>query len=155
MKSLLTTASCVMLLLCSFFSQAQDKPIPINEPDYNKPKLFSDLPSRMNLNVSNLETLFRFSAGETVSVQVTPDLLLQGIVASTSDASSPGFKSVVIRSTNRQGAIFTFTRRTGKEGASIYIGRLMSKANGDAYEIAHENGSYFLQKKNLYDLISE
>jgi hypothetical protein len=31
----------------------------------------------------------------------------------------------------------------------------MSFKHGDAYEVTYENGSYYLVKKNLYDLVEE
>lgn len=155
MKTVKSIAVCVLLSLSAYTSQAQEHKIPLNEPDYGKPKLFSDLPQKMIMDVSGMEPLFRYPVGTMVSVQATPDLLLQGVVVSTSDASNASMKSVVIRVTNRPGAIFTYTRTTRAEGGVAYIGRMMSRNNGDAYEVAMENGTYILQKKNLYDLISE
>jgi len=155
MKTVKSGAFCVLLSLSAYFTSAQEHKIPVNEPDYSKPKLFSDLPQKMALNVLGLEPLFKLSVGNTVSIQLTNDLLLQGVVVSTSDVHNASARSVVIRSTNRQGAVFTFTKTNRSDGSISYIGRMMSRQNSDAYEIAMENGSYVLQKKNLYDIISE
>jgi len=155
MKTVITAACCVLLSLTALTSFSQEKKIPINEPDYGKPRLFSDLPQKMTMDVVSLEPLFRFTVGNSVSVQLTSEFVLQGVVVSTSDINDASVKSVVVRSTNRQGAIFTFTKTTRTDGSFAYIGRMMSRNNGDAYEMALENGTYILQKKNLYDLISE
>jgi hypothetical protein len=155
MKTVITAASCVLLSLTALTSFSQEKKIPINEPDYGKPRLFSDLPQKMSMDVVSLEPLFRLTVGNSVSVQLTNEFILQGVVVSTSDINDAALKSVVVRSTNRQGAIFTFTKTTRPDGSFAYIGRMMSRNNGDAYEMALENGTYVLQKKNLYDLISE
>jgi hypothetical protein len=153
MKRIKTYALSV-LLLCSFMSRAQDeKSVPVNEPDYNKPKIFDDLPQRMALQATDLEALFRFKTGESVNLTVTKGFILQGTVASTSDAN--GVKSVVIRSAQRSGATFTFTRVSDTDGSFKYIGRMLSRSNGDALELVHEKGQYTLVKKGLYDLISE
>src|SRR5215211_7182757 len=153
MKRFKTGAICVPLFLCCLFSRAQNQKTPFNEPDYNKPKLFADLPAKMNLKVSETETLFKFSVGATVSIELTDHFLFKGTIVSRADEAS--VKTVVIRSTNRPGASFTFTRTTNADKSFTYLGRIISRNNGDAFEIAQENGQYVLQKKNLYDLISE
>lgn len=155
MKKLITKTLGVLLCLCSLHSIAQDQKVPLNETDYNKPKLFNDLPQKMNLRVTELENLFQYQVGSPVNVRITDNFLFEGVVVSTSDAKDISVKTVVIRSTNREGASFTFTRTTSKEGGNTYLGRIISRNNGDAFEILPENGTYVLQKKNLYDLISE
>ena len=71
MKKLKNCVSLALLLLCSAFVYAQDQIAPINEPDLKKPKLFSDLPQKMDLKVSDIESLFRYKVGASVSLQVT------------------------------------------------------------------------------------
>jgi hypothetical protein len=43
MKNLRTTLIGVCITLSSFAATAQNNTVPINEPDYNKPKLFQHL----------------------------------------------------------------------------------------------------------------
>ena len=154
MKNFISYAFSALLLFSCLFSQAQDKKIPVNDPDYNKPKLFADLPQKMNLQITQLANLFDFAVGSSVNVQVTENLLILGTVVSKSDEKDISIKTVVIRSTNKQGAILTFSKTINNEEVS-YRGRIMSRDNGDAFDIIQEKGQYFLQKKNLYDIISE
>ena len=152
MKKLKAIAIGALLTICL---QSQAQKIPLNEPDYNKAKLFNDLPGKMNLKVSEMETLFSFSPGSSIRIQATENFLFEGVIISRSDAGDTSVRTVVIRSTNRPGASFTFTRITNADGSIAYRGRIISRNNGDAFEIIQEKGLYVLQKKNLYDLISE
>ena len=153
MKKLKNCVSLALLLLCSAFVYAQDQIAPINEPDLKKPKLFSDLPQKMDLKVSNIESLFRYKVGASVSLQVTNEFLLEGTVVSKSHDAQ--VESVVVRSTNRPGALFTYTKTVTKEYGERYVGRMVSRYSGDAFEIIKENGQYVLIKKDYYDMINE
>jgi len=155
MKKLSVTALGLLLLFCLNKASAQDHTIPLNEPDYNKPKLFADLPQRMNLKTAGIEGLFNTALGAQVSYRMADNFLWEGTVVSRSDASDARIRSIVIRSTNRPGATFTFTRTQQSDGTFSYIGRIMSRNNGDAFEIELDGGQYVLAKKNLYDLLSE
>ena len=155
MTKLNASAVGVLLFMCSLSSFAQEHKLPVNEPDYSKPQLFADLPQKMNLKITAMDNLFQLAVGAVISVQVSDAFTFEGTVVSKSDAQDANVKSIVIRSSNRQGATFTITRTTDAGGSTSYIGRIMSTKNSDAYEIAMEKGQYVLQKRNLYDLISE
>lgn len=163
MKSLTIGALCVLLSLCTFRSHAQqpttqnqNAAAPVfNEPDYNKPKLFADLPDKMNLQTSELESLFSLDVSKPVNIFVAPGFNFHGVVVSKSNASNQFSQSVVVKSTNRQGAILTFTRNRNEDGSYYYLGRILSLKHGDAFEITQEEGATVLVKKNLYDLINE
>jgi hypothetical protein len=155
MKKLKASAIGVLLTACCMYAGAQEQKIPLNEPDHNKPKLFNNLPQKMNLKLSEVESVFNYAIGAAVNLQVTDKLLFQGTVVSKSDAKDASVKSIVIRSASLQGATFTFTKTKNTDGSFNYIGRIMSRNNGDAYEIKSENGQYILEKKNLYEMIAE
>jgi len=154
MKKLKAILAGAFLTLCASISAAQEKTT-FNETDYNKPKLFADLPQKMNLKVSELQNLFKLSVGTSVNVQAADNFIFQGTIVSKSDEKDASVKSIVIKSSNRQGAAFTFTRITNTDGTYKYAGRVLSFSNGDAYEVVEEKGQYYLQKKNLHDLIAE
>jgi hypothetical protein len=153
MKQLKNCVSLALLLLCSAFVFAQDQIVQLNEPDLKKPKQFSDLPQKMDLKVSNMESLFRHKVGTVVSVNVTNEFLLEGTVVSKSQDAQ--VESVVIRSTNRPGALFTYTKTVTKEQGERYVGRMVSRYSGDAFEIIKEKGQYVLIKKDYYEMINE
>lgn len=143
---------CMLCQLCSF-AQINHYKVPINEPDYNKPKLFADLPDRVEFNPENLSNLFALPVGQSVNVPIGTGFNFSGKVVSRSD--DPKSLSVVIRSTNRLGARLVFTKVTDTGNTVKYIGRMFSLQHGDSYEIVSENNQYYFKKKGLYDLISE
>jgi hypothetical protein len=153
MKKLKASALGVLLTVCYLHSEAQEHKIPLNEPDHNKPKIFNHLPQKMNLKLSEVESVLNYAVGDAIKVKVTDNLLFQGTVVSKSEDAT--VKSIVVKSAQLQGATFTFSKTTKEDGSFNYVGRIMSRNNGDAYEIKAENGQYILQKKNLYELIAE
>jgi len=154
MKTLQTGVICMLLLLCASTATAQRK-IPLNEPDHNKPHLFSDLPQKMPLRLQDMENLFRLKVGATVNTFLTDHFHFVGTVVSKSDPEQNGYSTVVIRATNRQGAFLTFTKTLGSDGVWKYRGRMISPKNGDALEITQENNQYVFHKKTYYDLVNE
>ena len=152
MKNLSTAVLSVCITLCSLCASAQ-KDVPINEPDYNKPRLFADLPDRINFNPANLTNLFQLQVGQTANIPLTGNFTLTGTVVST--ANNDNATSVVIKATNRPGARLTFTRVITDQKIVKYIGRIISLQHGDVYEIVSENNQYYFQKKGLYDLVNE
>jgi hypothetical protein len=145
---------CMLCNLCSS-GQVSNVPIkvPLNEPDYNKPKLFADLPDRVNFNPGNLSNLFDLQVGQSANIPVSPGVNFSGQVVSKSDDLKSA--SVVVRLTNRLGARFVFTKITDSDNTIKYIGRIISLQHGDSYEIVSENNQYYFKKQGLYDLIAE
>ncbi len=157
MKNLKTVSLSVLLsiLFLNASAQGNSNPPVVREPDYNQPKLFADAPDKFSVDLSALQALLEVPVGQSVNVPLTGTFRMIGTVVSKSDPADPSVKSVVIRSTNRQGATMTFTRVTKEDGSFSYLGRILSYKNSDAYEFAIENGSYVLVKKHLYDLFNE
>src|SRR3982750_3891045 len=99
MKNLKAIATGALLAICCLHCGAQEKKIPINEPDYHKPRLFTDLPQRMNLDVASTESILNSKAGANVSIRLSDKFVFEGIVVSHSDGDSTVL-SIVVRSTN-------------------------------------------------------
>jgi hypothetical protein len=154
MKTLKAIVIGALFSLSYFYSGAQGK-IPINEPDYNKPKLFDDQPQKMNIAISDIEPLLDLSVGTPVLAKLTKSFPFKGTIVSKSGDATSSVKSVVIKSVTRQGAVLTLTKITNGDGSYIYKGRIISNNSIDAYEIVNENGQYFLQKKNYYEMVRE
>lgn len=136
-------------------ASAQDKRAPLNEPNYSKVKIFADVPDKMSLRTTGIESLLDLSVGASVNTTIANGFSVTGTVVSKSPASSVNVKTVVIKCINRPGAAFTFTRITDADGSFRYSGRLFSKAGGDALEIVKEGKSYSLRKKGIYEIVNE
>lgn len=156
MKNLTFVVMAVLATFCSLPSQAQKiqaKSVSVNEPDYNKPKLFADLPDRIDFNPTTFANLFDKQIGESVTIPVSETFSFSGQVVSKSD--DPKSTSIVVRSTNRLGARLIFTKVTGDNNLINYIGRIISLKHGDSFEIVSENNQYYFKKKGIYDLMTE
>jgi hypothetical protein len=154
MKNLKIHAFCVLLLISTYCSAQNQNKIPITEPNYNKPRLFNALPARLPLNTGQVNAVINEKEGGSVDMNLADQLIIKGTVISISDKKSSDIKTVVIKSSNLPGCFLTLTA-FNKGGETIYTGRILSREYGDAYEIQEQNGNYYLQKINLYDLLSE
>lgn len=155
MRNLKNGIVCLAFLLCYHFSGAQTVPL-VTEPDYNKPKLFADLPDRIAVSVTDLESLLTRPVGNAVAVQLgSASFYLQGTVVSAASKYNGTITSVVIRAVNRGGAQFSFTRTNGENGTVSYAGRIISLQHGDCYQLVNDNGQYYLLKKKLHEMFNE
>ena len=157
MKFLKTSALGVLLSVCMLQVAAQQdtKKLPISQYDYNKPKLFKDLPDRINVPLKNFDNVFDVEVGKSVDLPFASNFQFTGTVVSKAEDVASNVKSIVIKSTNKVGATLALSRMINPDNTITYRGRIMSFKHGDAYEIANENGSYYLVKKGLYDLYEE
>jgi hypothetical protein len=157
MKFLKTSALGVLLSVCMLQVEAQQdtKKLPISQYDFNKPKLFKDLPDRINVPLKNFDNVFDFEVGKSVDLPFASNFQFSGTVVSKAEDVASNVKSIVIKSTNKVGATLALSRMINPDNTITYRGRIMSFKHGDAYEIANENGSYYLVKKGLYDLYEE
>ncbi len=142
-----------LILFCSAVS-AQNS-IPVNEPDQNKPRLFTDLPDKIPVDISTLQTLVNTETGKAANLRLTTNgsISFTGQVVSRADDNR--IHSVVIRSGNFNGATLTLSSSAQPNGAVKFTGRIISMQHGDVYELQYQNNQYILIKKNFYDLINE
>ena len=158
MKNTSTLVLCTIFSCITILTQAQEKPIPINEPDYNKPKLFQNLPERIPVDASTLESLLSSDLNRAASINLA-GAQFEGNVASKTAPSvndvTPTNTTVIIKLTNYPGANFTVNKIINADGSISYTGRIVSFQHGDLFELQNQKGSWFLVKKNYYDLINE
>ena len=102
-----------------------------------------------------LEAVLDLPEGKAISVPLAKGARFHGTVVSKSNAYDPNVKSIVIKSTNRDGAAFTFARLRNEDGSFSYQGRILSRKHSDAFEIQLEDGQYVLTKTPLLDLLTE
>jgi hypothetical protein len=155
MKMQRTAALIALLTACYLQLPAQVKAPPINEPNYNKAKVFGDIPDKADINLTNLEGLLKFPVGESVNTLVANGFRFVGTVTSKSNPADRSVKSIVIKSTTRQHATLTFSKITNQDGSVRYTGRILSRDAGDALEIVKDGDRYVILKKGFYDMINE
>ncbi len=157
MKNLRLAGIGLSLLLMCAVASAQEKPVPLNEPDYNKPLLFTDLPDKIPVEASYLKSLLNNEEGKDVQVRLAGKQkteFFNGRVVSVATRNSKN-SSVVLRSANYNGASLTVTEVVNPDGSTAFIGRIISFQHGDLFELQSENGQYYFIKRKFYDLINE
>lgn len=159
MKNLRTVAVWLCLVLGGSSVSAQHSDhAPLNQPDLNKPRLFSNLPDRIPVSTEYINSLFDAPTGKSVTLQSAVDptgARFEGIVVSTASKYNETLKSVVVRATNFNGANLTVSKFLDENGAINYSGRIVSRQHGDAFVLKTEDGQLFLVKKDYYSLINE
>ena len=157
MKNLCTLAMGISLMLFSFCVTAQTNPDLINQPDRNKPKLFQELPEKIVVDLPALTGLLNRPVGATISVNLAKEgnFMLEGQVVSSATKYENTIQSVVIRSSNFNGAKLTFSRGINADRSQAFTGRIMSLQHGDLYELKFADKQYFLLKRKLHDLVNE
>jgi hypothetical protein len=157
MKSLYTTASFICIIFFSLTASAQEQKVQVNQPDLNKPKLFASLPDKIVVSNENLTNLFTSSIGRSVNVDIAGSQLpgFEGEVISTTSKYENSIQSMVIRSTNYNGARLTISKITNADGTVTYSGRIISLQHDDVYELQKEAAGFVLVKRKLNDLLNE
>ena len=158
MKSTSTLVLCAIFSCITILTQAQEKPIPVNEPNYNKPKLFQNLPERIPVDASTLESLFSSELNRVASINLA-GAQFEGNIASKTAPSvndvNQSSSTVIIKLSNYPGANFTINKISNTDGSTSYTGRIISFQHGDLFELQNQKGNWVLIKKNYYDLINE
>ena len=154
MKNLRTVAFCLSLSLYSLASSAQQKDIPLNEPDQKKPELFKQTPDKVSVDALQIASLLIMPVGEPVILDF-PSFHFEGNVVSTVSKYSNSMQSVVIRSTNFVGATLTVTKVTDQTGNISYTGRIISMQHGDLYELKQSGNGLALVKNKFNNLVVE
>ncbi len=159
MKNLRTVAALICIAFCGISASAQNPDhAPLNQPDPNKPKLFSNLPDQIPVSIDYLNTFFDSPSGKAISLVTGTDrnsLSFEGRVISSESKYNDALKSVVVRSTNFNGATFTVSKYTDETGTVTYSGRIISMQHGDAYELKTVDGNLILVKRKFHSLINE
>lgn len=157
MKNLRTPVLCLCAMLFSLCSFAQNEKDPINEPDYKKPKLFSNLPDKIPVSIDKINDLLGTPLGHVASLKLAESSAIQfdGEVISKTSKYENSIQSIIIRSTNFNDARFTISKITKADGSVSYTGRIISFQHGDLYELQNQGGQFVLVKRKFYDMVNE
>jgi hypothetical protein len=116
--------------------------------------LFTNLPSRLAVRLSDCESLLNLPVGAVVQSTIADGLTWTGRVVSKSKDGQP-YQTIVIRSTDRQGASFSLTKTQDETGVVRFRGRIVSLGHGDAFNLVLQEGRYYLIKQNLDEVVTE
>jgi hypothetical protein len=157
MKNLFATVLCVCIAVCSLSSAAQTPKV--NEPDYNKPRAFDNLPAVIPVSIDNLNSLINSKPGVSINSIFSSDVTtasFEGNVVAAVSKYDDKVQTVVIKSTNYTGATLYISKVMKDDGTIKYNGRLMTDfQHGDLFVLQQKDGAFALVKKNFYDVINE
>lgn len=158
MKPLKLSGISLLFMFYSVSVSAQQN-VPLNEPDYNKPSLFSNLPDVIPVNINELKALIAGKPAIGKDVQLrTPESKLtafRGRIISFASKYDKKLNSIVVRCSEFNGATLTLSSLIQDDGTINYSGRIISFQSGDLYQLEKQGESYALVKKKYYDLINE
>lgn len=137
-------------------AQAQDK-LPLNEPDYTKPRLFSRLPESIPVTAARADEIIHSPAGRIsqFSLDEAGKVQVDGEVISAASKYNNTIQSVVIRTSQFEGARLTLSRIVLADGKIKYTGRIISFQHGDLYVLEEKEGQLSFVRKTYYELINE
>src|SRR5687767_8391599 len=154
MKNHRTIAFSLCFVFCSIVAAAQQKEVPLNQPDYNKAELFRESPDRITVETFELTRLLTIPIGEPVLMNL-PSFRFDGTVISTVSKYGNKMQSIVIRSSNYEGATLTITKTIDETGNILYRGRILSMKHGDVYELKQDDNGFALVKNKFNNVITE
>lgn len=152
MNILKKCAFCAALLMGLLLQASAQLPTS-GTADNNKPFLFSDLPDTIQVDAARLDALVNQHMNDAVQVAFSPLFSLQGKVVSAAQAEQ--LSSIVVKASNRLGAVFTLSRITEADGSKVFTGRILSRVHADAFELVAADGRYLLVKRSHDDLVEE
>ena len=132
MKNLRILGCCISISLFCLTASAQQDRVPVNEPNEKKPLLFNDLPSSIDVQTDRISSLFTAEPGQAITLDL-PSFHFEGLVMSVVTKYENTIQTIIIRSTNYDGARLTLSRINSPEGIR-YTGRIISMQHGDLYE---------------------
>jgi hypothetical protein len=156
MKNLRTVVLCTCITVCSLYSAAQTPKV--NEPDLNKPHLFDNLPAMIPVSMASLNDLLQSKPGVSIHTTFSNDVTtssFEGKVVSSVSKYDDKVQTVLIKSTNYNGASLYISRVTTDDGKIKYNGRLISLRHGDVFVLQQKESGFVLVKKNFYDVVNE
>ncbi len=157
MKNLKLAGLGLAMIYCCAIS-AQEQKVPLNEPNYNKPLLFAELPDKIPVDGAYLKNLLTGTndLGKDVQFRLANSKVdhFSGKVISAAGKET-GAPSVVIRSSNFNGATLSISEVTLPDGTMTYRGHIISMQHGDLLELQIIDGQYYFVKRKFHDLINE
>ncbi len=144
----LTKTVMLFALLCSFANiQAQTTTA--------APRLFDSFSNTINCNASELGRIFSLPAGSNIQVAFANDFIFSGAITSSLQKFA-NLKTVLIKSSNFNNALFAISKRINEDNSITYVGRILHDGYADGYDLKkNSTGDYSLIKIKLKDILQD
>jgi hypothetical protein len=147
MKTFLKACVLFSMLMVTYSIRAQQKDV--------RPKLFNAVGSKIIYPKAELEKIFAKTKGSEFEISLPGNFKFTGMVVSSVQRYD-NLKSLLIKSTNFNGAMFAVSKRTNEDNSITYTGRIISEKYSDGYELKTDAaGNFFLEKINMDELLPD
>jgi len=126
---------------------AQESPLPFYKPLQAKPLLFASLPDQFACNTSELQKILSGEINQRISVQLSGQLTLIGIIVDKNQ-QNPGNFSVNVRLENYHNALFNISARLLADNSLSMQGRVIHPQYGDVLILYKEKDKYYFKKQS-------
>ncbi len=141
-----------VVLLIKLSTPGHTQVVPVNEPREDLPKLFSAVPDSVPVNIETLTSLFDKQHGNSITILANGSPFLEGTIMSQATKFSNAIRTVTIKLSFAEKALFVFSKITLPSGNTSYRGHINGKQTGDCFELVSENGRYYFTKKSIHRL---
>jgi hypothetical protein len=117
-----------------------------------KPALFAAYPETIGCTAAHFDAVMQKPVNSEVILSFPGNFTFRAIVQSSVQKYA-NLKTVVLRSVNFPGAVFTLSKLSDAYTPEHYTGSIISMQHSDAFELDFEGGIYTLRKKPLHHLI--
>lgn len=117
-----------------------------------KPAQFAAYPESISLSETQLSSLFTQPVNAAITLNLAGGFTFKGVVQSV-DQPFAYQQSLIIRSTNFPGSVFSLSKITEATTGARYVGRILSFQHSDLFELQYENGACMLRKRQFDHVI--
>jgi hypothetical protein len=137
----------VLVIVCIVISHASKA-----QTATAKPAQFATYPEQLACTEAQLQALFSANAEASIVLSLPGNFIFKGVVQSNEQLYG-GQQTVIIRSTNFPGSVFSLSKTADASNNIRYVGRILSFQHSDLYELQAGNSGYTLQKKPFNNVI--
>jgi len=118
-------------------------------------RLFDAIPEQIQFQNKLIEGIFDYNPGTAVNIKFSENFQLTGIIKSNQKIYD-NLQTIVIESSNYNKAKLFISKILDEDKSIKYVGRIISRASQDGFEIKGSNAGYSsLKKISLQDMIVE
>jgi hypothetical protein len=122
---------------------------------FSQSYLFKAVPDSVICDEEEISKIFELASGSTITINFSENFRLKGTVKSSVQKYT-SLKSVIIESSNYQGAILSVSMKADDEESVLYSGRILSSKHDDGLELRlNDEGIYYLKKIRVTSAIKD
>lgn len=146
MKNLKQLAVLVFLMGTVVSTSAQENPS-VSKDSGEKTSYFRQFKDKIEFRTPEMKLALQNRKGQKTRIYLAPDFTFEGEVTEKTNPHSR-LSSMIMRSSNLKGAIFTLSEIREEDGTVSYTGRIFHPESGEAYLLTRDKDKYYFVKTN-------